>query len=322
MVLFLVGAAILGVGAIGTLVWMWWSPRLHSQMRLASATLPSAGTVSALPTREKQKEWEVVSDRAALVSQLLHGLPWFDALQLGILQAGWLLRPSEFVAMLILSGLTMAAVLMLLTKSVVLGMVGLGFGAAIPHMVMKSKQAYRNKSLSSQIPDALDMLCSALRSGFSISRGLKLVETQMHPPISQEFGRVLEEVQYGISLPEALDGIVLRTQNYDMELLVAAIQTQLELGGNLAEVLENISGMVRERVRLTGEIAAATAEGRLSAGILVAMPFAIAVIINIVSPGYLVPLFKTPLGLMLVALGAVLLTVGGLILKKLITIDM
>ena len=201
-----------------------------------------------------------------------------------------------------------------------MGAIGLA-GAAVPWVVMRSKQAQRSKALSSQIPDALDMLCSALRSGFAISRGMQLVQSQMHPPISVEFGRVLDETQYGISLPEALDGIVLRTRNYDIELLVAAVQTQLELGGNLAEVLTNISGMVRERVKLSGEISAATAEGRLSGGILLVMPFAMALAISIINPGYLSPLLHTPLGLLLLGVGVGLVLLGGIVLKKLITIE-
>ena len=313
-------AGVLGVGAVGVLIWTWWAPRVHSHMRLASAGRDSSGAL-ALPTREKQ-EWSAPADRAAVLSQLLSGMAWFESLQLQILQAGWLLRPSEFVAICALGALGLAALLMALTKLIFMGVVGAGIGAAVPWMMLKSRQALRSKALSAQLPDALDMLTSALRSGFSISRGLKLVETQMHPPISLEFGRVLEEVAFGISLPEALDGMVLRTQNYDVELLVAAIQTQLELGGNLAEVLGNIAGMVRERVKLSGEISAATAEGRLSAGILIAMPFGIGIIISIVSKEYLEPLWTTSMGMMLLGVGATLLVVGSLILKKMITIEM
>ncbi len=319
MVMIALGAALLGVVALGVLLWVWWAPRLRSHMRLAAAARAAAPPVSA-KARNRQ-EWAEPSDRASTLASILSGLPWFESLQVEILQAGWLLRPSEFVALSALGGLGIAALLMLLTKSVVLGLMGAAVGGAVPWMLLKSRQATRSKTLSAQLPDALDMLTSALRSGFAISRGLKLIETQMHPPISVEFGRVLEEVAFGISLPEALDGIVLRTKNYDLELLVAAIQTQLELGGNLAEVLDNISNMVRERVKLSGEISAATAEGRLSAGILIAMPFAMAVIISIINPGYLAPLFQSQLGFMLLLLAAGLLLVGALILKKLITLD-
>jgi len=318
MWLIAVGAGLLGVGAIGTLLWIWWAPRLRSQLRLAAA----ARRAVALPGKKRSPEWQTARDRAATVGQLLEGLPWFETLQLEMLRAGWLLRPSEFVALTALTGLLTAGGLMLLTKQTAMGVVGVLIGAVIPWAIMKSKQTQREKALSTQIPDALDMLCSALRSGFSIARGLELVKTQMHPPISEEFGRVLDEVQFGISLSDALDGIIMRTRNYDLELVVAAVQTQLELGGNLAEILENISDMVRERVKLSGEIAAATAEGKLSMGILMGMPFAIAFLISIVSPSYLVPLFHTQMGWMLLGTGLVLMSMGGLILKKLITIDL
>jgi len=175
--------------------------------------------------------------------------------------------------------------------------------------------------LTAQIPDALDMLSSSLRAGFALMRGLQLIESQMHPPISQEFGQVVDEVRLGLSLEDALDNLVKRTGNYDLELIVAAIQTQLQLGGNLAEVLDNIAGMIRERVTLAGELAAATAEGRMSATILIALPFGMAVLINLVSPGYIAPLFHHPMGWAMLAAGGVLLTIGILVIRSLINVD-
>lgn len=318
MIAVAVLAALLGVAAIGTVIWMWWGPKVRYQMRVAAVTRSTAQTPAGARVEKAQRIQ--IRDQSSAVAHLLAGVPWFERLQLEILGAGWLLRPSEFVYICCGAALGTAILMLLLTRTPFLGFLGLA-GFFIPWAIMKSKQAARSKALSSQIPDALDMLCSALRSGFAISRGMQLVQTQMHPPIAEEFGRVLDEVQYGISLPEALDGIVLRTQNYDMELLVSAVQTQLELGGNLGEVLGNISGMVRERVKLAGEIAAATAEGRLSAGILLLMPFVMALLINLINPGYLAPLLHTELGLMLIGAGLFLMIIGGLMLKKLITIE-
>ena len=320
MLLFALVIAIMAVAAIGAVIWMWWEPKVRHQMRLASVSRPGQpGAIPVMPKSEDEPRHSV-RDADSAVAVWLAGVPWFERLQLEILGAGWLLRPSEFVYVSALAALGTSAVLLLATRNTGMGVLGL-FGALIPWMLMKSKQSARSKALSSQIPDALDMLCSALRSGFSISRGMQLVQSQMHPPIAVEFGRVLDEVQYGIALPEALDGIVLRTRNYDMELLVAAVQTQLELGGNLAEVLGNISGMVRERVKLSGEIGAATAEGRLSAGVLLIMPFAMALIIQVINPGYMAPLFHSPLGLMLLGAGIGLVLFGGLVIKKLITVE-
>ncbi len=150
---------------------------------------------------------------------------------------------------------------------------------------------------------------------------MQLIASQMHPPISEEFFRVVEEVQFGASVSEALDNLIDRTRDYDLELVVAAVQTQLEIGGNLAEILDNIGGMIRERVKLSGEIAAATAEGRMSAGILLALPFGIAFVMNITNPGYMTPLFTTHLGHILLLIGLALMGLGAIVIKKLVTID-
>ena len=167
--------------------------------------------------------------------------------------------------------------------------------------------ARRQAALTSQLPDALDMLGSALRSGYALTRGFQVVSSQMHPPISEEFERVLQDVQVGISVSEALDGLLLRTDSYDLELVVAAMQTQLTMGGNLSEVLDKIAHMIRERVRLQGEINAATSEGRMSAGILIAMPIVMCIAISAVNPHYLDPLFSERLGIMML-MGAGMLT--------------
>jgi len=132
---------------------------------------------------------------------------------------------------------------------------------------------------------------------------------------------VLQEIQVGISVSEALDGLLARTDSYDLELMVSAIQTQLTMGGNLSEVLDKIAGMIRERVRLQGEINAATSEGRMSAGILVAMPIIMAVIISVVNPGYLDPLFEERLGIMMLIGAGLLMVTGMVIIKKLLDID-
>jgi len=124
-----------------------------------------------------------------------------------------------------------------------------------------------------------------------------------------------------VSLEAALDHLVARTANYDLELIVSAVQTQLSLGGNLAEILGNIAEMIRERVRLSGEISAATAEGRMSAGILLAMPFGVAILISIVSPAYLAPLFAKPLGWAMLGGGALLMLLGTITIKKMMDID-
>jgi len=182
-------------------------------------------------------------------------------------------------------------------------------------------QQKRLKAISGQLPDALDILAGSLRSGFALLRAMQVVRTQMPPPVSEEFGRVVDEVQYGNTIDVALDNLVARTGSYDLELIVSAVQTQLKVGGNLAEVFDSIAGMIRERVQLLGELQAATAEGRMSATILLGMPFAMAGIIMLISPGYLNPLLSDVRGYLLIGVGAALMGIGALVIQKLVNID-
>ncbi len=266
-------------------------------------------------------DWSGVRDHAPLITSLLQRTEIQNALQLQILRAGWLLRPSELIAITTGAGVLGALIGLGASQRWLVAVLGAGIGTVIPWVMLKTRQSSRAKALNAQIPEAMDMLASALRSGFSFLRGLQLIASQMHPPISKEFFQVVEEVQFGASVSDALDNLFDRTQDYDLELVVSAVQTQLEIGGNLAEILDNISGMIRERVKLSGEIAAATTEGRMSAGILLALPFGIAFVMSVTNPGYMDPLFTEKLGHILLLIGCGLMGLGAIIIKKLVTID-
>ena len=261
------------------------------------------------------------ADPMPQLSEALRGTEFWDGIQMQLLRAGLLLRPSE--AMIICTvamcaGLTIG---WLVTGQPILGILTGGLGLGAPYMYMVQRAQKRQAALTSQLPDALDMLSSALRSGYALTRGFQVVASQMHPPISEEFQRVLQEVQVGISVSEALEGLLMRSDSYDLELVVAAMQTQLTMGGNLSEVLDNIAGMIRERVRLQGEINAATSEGRMSAGILIAMPIVISLVISAINPGYLNPLFTERLGQMMLMGAGLLMVTGIIIIKKMLDID-
>ncbi len=261
------------------------------------------------------------ADQAPILSSLLRGTSLWEELQMEILRAGLLLKPSELVAFGALSLLVGSALGLVLTKQIPLGLlVGMGCGL-LPWVVVKLRQAKRRRDLASQLPDAIDILSAALRTGFSLLRGVQTVAGQMQPPISDEFRRLAAEVQMGMGTSEALDNLVDRTQCYDLELVVAAIQIWSEVGGNLSEVLDNIAETVRERLRLQGEINAATAEVRLSAGILFAMPICIALAVNVLNPGYLEPLFTTPVGLTLALTAGLLMSLGALLIRKMLDVD-
>ncbi len=311
------GVIMLLAVATGAVVYLVVGTASRGHRRLATLGESTQPAAKPIPPAE----WRGVVDRVPLITMLLQGTSIWEMLQLEILRAGWLLRPSELVAIIAGSGLLGAAVGLITSGRAPMSIVGLAIGAAVPWTMLKVRQSARARALNSQIPEAMDMLASALRSGFSFLRGLQLIASQMHPPVSKEFDRVVEEVQFGVSVVEALDSLVRRTKDYDVELVVAAVQTQLEIGGNLAEILDNIGDMIRERVKLAGEITAATVEGRMSAGILLALPFGVAFMMSIVNPGYMEPMFTTRLGTILLLIGGGLMGTGALVIKKLITID-
>jgi tight adherence protein B len=274
-----------------------------------------------IKTGTRTKKQKVV-DPAPMLTGYLQRSDTGRRLQVELLRAGMLLRPSEFLIISAICGAAGGAIGFMLGHKLFTALVlGLG-GLVAPNFNMKSKQGQRQRRLSHQLPDSLDLLASSLRSGHSFLRGMQVVVTQMGPPMSEEFERVIDEVRLGQSLELALDHLQDRTGNYDLELIISAVQTQLSIGGNLAEVLDNISGMIRERVRLASEISAATAEGRMSAFILGGMPFGMAFMINIVSPGYIGPMFRDPIGLVLLGVAGVMMLVGIIIIKKMLDVDL
>ena len=313
MLAILSGAVAFGVLVV-VLVSRWAGS--EASERLAEAT----GGMGRPVAQIQQQAVAPSRDPLPFISQALEGTQLLNTLQLELLRSGLMLRPSEALAICMTAGLVGLGAGWLITGQPITGLLLGAVGVFGPYMYMKQRAARRQANLTSQLPDALDMLGSALRSGYALTRGFQVISSQMHPPISEEFRRVLQEVQVGISVSEALGNMLMRTASYDLELVVAAVQTQLTMGGNLSEVLDNISSMIRERVRLQGEINAATSEGRLSAAILVAMPFGMMLLLSIVNPNYLQPLFHERAGIMML-IGVGLLMVSGLvIIRKLLDI--
>ncbi len=319
-----------------------WLPLLFVFLAVTGGTLTLlSAAISAFETRRRRlqelragrpvqpvvtkstKQEKADVDPAPLLSGLLQQSAMGKKLQLSILQAGLVWRPSEFIVLM----LTCAIIGYMFGffvggRSIAIAiMMGLG-GSAVPYGYIAYQQSKRQSRLSAQIPDMLDILSASLRAGHSFLSGIQIVVSQMRPPISEEFARVVQEVKFGAALNKALEDLIHRTQNYDMELIIQAVQTQLSVGGNLAEILDKISTMIRDRVRLKGEIDAATAEGRFSAMILVGMPFLLAFIVNSISPGYLAPLFIEPMGRLMLGGAVGLLVVGILIIRSMLNIDM
>ncbi len=185
-------------------------------------------------------------------------------------------------------------------------------------LVMRKKK--RVKNFMTQMPDALELVGRALRAGHGLASGLHMVAEEMPPPISVEFGRIFEEQNLGIPIEDALRSMSERVPTMDVRFFVTAVVIQRSTGGDLAEVLDKIGRIIRERFQIMGQVAALTGEGRLSGAVLLAMPPALLGFTYVLNREYVSLLFTTPMGTKMLAFAGVLQLVGAVAIKKIISI--
>jgi tight adherence protein B len=243
-------------------------------------------------------------------------------LRLGMLRAGLRIRPAEFVVIIVVSALLFASLGFVCTKQVITTFVMGVLGFNIPIIVVAVKQSSRKAKFDAQIPDVLVLMASSLRTGYSFMHAMELVVKEMEAPISEEFAWALGEATLGVSVDTVLERMVTRMRSYDLELVATAVVIQLQVGGNLAEILDTIANTIRERIRLRGEIAALTAEGKLSGIILFCMPIVLAIFIILRSPSYFDPLISDPMGLTWIWGILFIQVIGGLIISQMVKMDL
>ncbi|ABC82594.1 type II secretion system F family protein [Anaeromyxobacter dehalogenans] len=225
---------------------------------------------------------------------------------------------------LTLAGGAVAALLGVSLASGGLGVAGLAIGgAALPILGVLSARAKRSAKLSEQLPEALDMMARSLRAGHAVTSAFQVVASEMPEPICVEFARAYEEQRLGLTLERAVVQMSERCPgNGDMKIFAVSAVIQRETGGNLAEILDQIGETIRQRYRFYGKLRALTGEGRASAVILGALPFAVAVALSILNPEYLMVLPGTARGQMIILGASVSWVVGLLWLYRLTQVDL
>ena len=185
-------------------------------------------------------------------------------------------------------------------------------GMFAPRFYLKRRQAGRLKTFAGQLPDTITLLANSLRAGSSFLQGIELVTREARPPISEEFERVVREMQLGTPLNGALNNLVRRVASEDLELMVTAIQIQSQVGGNLATVLDSIAFTIRERVRINGEIQTLTAMARYSGYVITLLPVGLGLLIFLISPSYMEVMWERPPELLGLPMGLAIFAMGGL----------
>lgn len=190
----------------------------------------------------------------------------------------------------------------------------------IPNAVVDVKKRVRVKKFMSHFPDALEMFARSLRAGHSFTGAIQLVAQEMPEPIGPEFRTVFDEQNLGIPLRQALGGMAERVDSLDVKFFVTAIMIQRETGGNLAEIIDKISYVIRERFRIQGQLKIFTAQARMTGIVLVMLPIGVAAMIGILNPDYLKPLWFEKAGRVMIALAVAMQIAGAIVIRKIIRI--
>lgn len=257
------------------------------------------------------------------LSRLLAPLPLARRLEALLLQTDltWTVASVLGMSVLLAAGLTIG-LMIALPGSRVLAVIGVPIGLCVPIFLVLNARTKRSQKLSMQLPDALDMMVRSLRAGHGVGAGFKLVAQEMPAPVAVEFGRCFEEQNLGVDMRTALLNMTKRVPgNLDLKIFAVSIVIQAETGGNLVDILEQISHTIRERYKFYGKLRALTAEGRISGYILGALPFLCVLFVGLFNPGYLQPLLGDPLGRMIALGGLVMWAFGVLWMRKLAQVD-
>jgi tight adherence protein B len=267
-------------------------------------------------------------DRPSPIADFLdragEGSNLFDNIAKNLAQADIKFRPSEFIMLIALSTVLLTIVGFILSTSIPFAILAGILGAFLPQIYVARSKSNRRKRFNNQLGDMLNLMVNGLRAGYSTMQAMEAVSKELPVPISDEFRRVVQEMQLGISMEEALDHLVRRITSDDLDLVITAINVQREVGGNLAEILDVISYTIRERVRIQGEIAALTAQGRATAWVISALPIVLVALLFLINRPYIMQFFNPETrgcGIPIIVLAGIMVISGFAVVQKIVKID-
>jgi len=228
---------------------------------------------------------------------------------------------NTFIMVSLIVGLFGGSAVLYLTRSFFVTLVSMAFITAMPLMLVLQRRRRRFKLFLEQLPDALELMVRSLQAGHGFSSALQMVATEMPDPVAREFGKAYEEQNLGLSIKVALENLVERVPILDLKLCVTAVLIQREVGGNLSEVMHNISYTIRERFRIQGEIRVKSAQARLSGYVVSALPFVIFFVISAINPTYLQTLYDDPSGRYILGAGIAMQVIGWLIIRRIVKVE-
>jgi tight adherence protein B len=277
---------------------------------------------------EEDKKTDTKESKSALtdwVNKRVEKSSFGDSISRELARADLKIKPGEYIAMYVIAIIGVALIAFLLGGRLLLSaIIGGVIGAFLPRMYVKNQQGKRLARFNDQLPDMLNLMVNGLRAGFSTLQAMEAVSKELPAPICDEFRRVVQEMQLGITMEKALDNLLRRIPSQDLDFLITAINVQREVGGNLAEIMDVISYTIRERIRIKGDIRSLTAQAMYSGRALALMPVGLLCILWFLNRSYVMEFFnKDTLLCGGIALGAagVLITVGYFVMVRIANVE-
>ena len=311
---------VVALGAMAVaLVFEWLGERRRQQdvlgqLRKFEEGLMSAGTEGGGILRRAVRESRFMSELAASV-------PTLADLNIMLKQAGMSITVGSFVMLVLGLGIGAGLATFMVSRNWIVAVLMTIVGALAPYLYMRNRRARRISAFEGNLPEAIDLLARAIRAGHPLSSGFKMVADEMQDPIATEFRQTFEENRFGVPFEDAIQEMSDRVDLVDVRILVTAILIQREVGGNLAEVLDNLASVIRARFTIRRQLRVYTAQGRISGYVLAALPIVVGAIIYLLNPEYGMLMFTHSLGRFFLGLALVMQVLGFLWIRKIINID-
>ena len=282
-------------------------------------------TVQKEPEREPEEELALLRDERLseipALDTLLRRSERVSAMQDALEQAGMKFRAVNFLLLCMLSGILAAIAAALWSKNAAIAWAALIIGAFLPYSAVSFRRQKRFEKFEELFPEAIDTLARAVRAGHAFTTALEMISNEVAEPLAGEFRKLYEEQKFGMPVRDALMNLTERVPLVDVKFFVTAVMLQRETGGNLAEILDNLSYVIRERFKIQRQVRVHTAQGRLTMALLMAMPPVVVAILAVFSPDFVHPLFYDPAGHILLVASIALQTTGYFVIRKIIKIQ-
>jgi len=268
--------------------------------------------------------WRLLKDErisdVPFINRLLSGRSWIDALGVQLMRAGSELKPATFLMIIVIS--VMIGILIGGKISGIGGMFFMLAGWIAPFFWLRWRQRKRLREFEQQLPDAIDMLVSAMKAGYSFQAATQFIGEEMIPPLGPEFARFYDEQRLGIDVRSALVGMQGRLESLDLKMFVTAVLIQRETGGNLGEVLSNLSDLIRQRIAMRGQIQTLIAEPKLSARFLAVLPVIVFMVLTVINPHFFDAMTAPgSIGRLVLTVSAIMVVVGYMIMMRIADVD-